>query len=1299
MALSTSPRKVIPLATGDEARYRQESVGPGLSTKRVFFCGVVVEGSESGKRLPEEIQELVLSLGDLLETNSNASILSSEGDGQVNDSNGMSRKRALTDSSALSAVISELVSTEKSYVRRLQILKNDYADPLRNFAKSKSTAILPAYEAKTLFGNIDNLLPVNEAFLTDLEKMMAPNGPKTVGGVGDVALRHFKQLRGFEQYKQYYVKREDAQIIFEREVSRRSSPFAAYIDRIKYQSADTKNRVGLRELLMDPVQRIPRYTLMFRIMVKHMSPSDPQRAKLIEADEIASKIALAETDEQTKRASIFYCLSSNIHEFPPDLFSNSRRFIDCIDVEDVISDAPGSSSVSVANSSAVSLHCSLILFDDKLLIVKRPGNGEKGCRVLAGLDDLDKVTKASGMGNGRRKNAMTCKGVVDITEVAVADVGGADFHLYLESPPQDQSGRWSNRPLRCLSVVHPPSSVNFEPSSTENDKIRFLENLWNAQAKYRAKAGQSVVLRSDEVEVDSKSSKSTMARTYYNVYQRKAFLQELKKTKIVVHIDALGSADKLPFGIGGPPFAVIRLQPLAGGVCRYKVTSSDPSDQGEEDIVQTARVPNRIVLTIHQYGLFEFRSGRNSRPSTPTARSKASIFGLDAISRNLFNSRPASSVGDFLAGSINSHRRSKSATSRSSTYTHTTTTGDDSIGRFSQRSTTTLATSVDEDSFLSRSSPKRSIKRGMSPASSVERGSSRSLSRASSSRSTSREGDSDYSDLEDEDTSLMDNIRHFDASERNLVLQLRLARKNSKNQNERQAVVPLITPSEGAIYEEESPHPVRPPSRASTSRSSNATSRDSNSQCTVTGYNTENLRQSRSLHVSESRPMGPRSPSPLPPKSRPPSPTLTREIDSESDSSRPSTPARSTGIPRSKRQPFYPTGNADATPRPHSSQTTVVEPLSIKKKPLARSATNATTTTTYSTRSAYTATRSATQSDSGHSSHSDQSRPSTSPSTSSNHSSHPRNETNTTPVAPTRKTHGSPLSRSHARRTSPRRTATQIRASTPAMSDGPQDVDIDEVLQISCVTKEDLESAHRAVKRIKLEVENLRSAMIKRDGETISRPSSPVKGFSTPQRPPALTKAAQERLNEMRTLIGQRTGDNTPVNRARNPVFDTPFRSVTPGADNNLNFNTLDSLISDAEGSLSRGISNYENLKASLDKVPSILAEKTRELEKSKVEVQNTRRQCEVMKSLLDDATAEREILYEAFNEELDGMFNDVNLPEEEAWIAMSIDLRKTKEARNTMSKENSHLKRQLAEAELKQEEWATLLRSHGLLP
>ena len=173
---------------------------------------------------------------------------------------------------------------------------------------------------------------------------------------------------------------------------------------------------------MEPVQRIPRYTLLFRTMLKQMSPDDPQRRKIMEADEIASKIAQAEADEQTKRAAIFYCLIATIDGFPPDLFSNSRRFIDCIDVEDIITDASISSAPSSASST--SLHCSLFLFDDKVVIVKRP-NGEKGARSLSGLDGVDKVTKAGGIPTGKKKSGMTCKGVVDITDVVATDVGGA----------------------------------------------------------------------------------------------------------------------------------------------------------------------------------------------------------------------------------------------------------------------------------------------------------------------------------------------------------------------------------------------------------------------------------------------------------------------------------------------------------------------------------------------------------------------------------------------------------------------------------------------------------------------------------------------------------------------------------------------------------------------------------------------------------------------------------------------------------------------------------------------------------
>ena len=66
---------------------------------------------------------------------------------------------------------------------------------------------------------------------------------------------------------------------------------------------------------------------------------------------------------------------------------------------------------------------------------------------------------------------------------------------------------------------------------------------------------------------------------------------------MVLHIDEFGTSDPVPFGIDGPPFVSIRVQPIAGALCRYKVTSSDPNDETEEDIVQIGRVSDRVIHT------------------------------------------------------------------------------------------------------------------------------------------------------------------------------------------------------------------------------------------------------------------------------------------------------------------------------------------------------------------------------------------------------------------------------------------------------------------------------------------------------------------------------------------------------------------------------------------------------------------------------------------------------------------------------------------------------------------------------
>lgn len=51
-------------------------------------------------------------------------------------------------------------------------------------------------------------------------------------------------------------------------------------------------------------------------MIKCMSPLSTQRAKLLEAIEIASGIARCEPDAQTVRATVMYNLERNIDDFP-----------------------------------------------------------------------------------------------------------------------------------------------------------------------------------------------------------------------------------------------------------------------------------------------------------------------------------------------------------------------------------------------------------------------------------------------------------------------------------------------------------------------------------------------------------------------------------------------------------------------------------------------------------------------------------------------------------------------------------------------------------------------------------------------------------------------------------------------------------------------------------------------------------------------------------------------------------------------------------------------------------------------
>lgn len=103
-------------------------------------------------------------------------------------------KASKPDRVKLENLVRELQDTERRYLRRITTLKSDYADPLRRFAKNPETMIIPLYDAKVMFANIDSLVLAAEAFQRDIDAVDMTG--RVVGrGIGDICLRHVSARR------------------------------------------------------------------------------------------------------------------------------------------------------------------------------------------------------------------------------------------------------------------------------------------------------------------------------------------------------------------------------------------------------------------------------------------------------------------------------------------------------------------------------------------------------------------------------------------------------------------------------------------------------------------------------------------------------------------------------------------------------------------------------------------------------------------------------------------------------------------------------------------------------------------------------------------------------------------------------------------------------------------------------------------------------------------------------------------------------------------------------------------------
>lgn len=329
----------------------------------------------------------------------------------------------------------EILTTERTYVARLQHLQKDYAIPLRTAAR-KQRGILGTYETNNMFpSTLDAIVLLNQDFLRSLE-----------GCSGDYEFA-LTLVNGFRDFAKVYARYLETSSELDQIVrdSMRDPKFREFADSAR---ASASASIGIRELVMEPISRIPRYSLLITSLLGVLASSNPSYPVFKEALVAVRRIGYMERDKKEVSQEVIMKLSSLVSSWPTQLVRSTTRvigFVDCMD------NLPPYGLTSDGSDSNEGNPCSLVLFADRIVILKR-GRGTR----------LEDVLQRS------RKGDLGYRGYALLDTVVLIE-GEDSMHLVLKTEVCGvNSDRWLNRPLRRFSLL-------------SSDAMKFSKQVQTAQ--------------------------------------------------------------------------------------------------------------------------------------------------------------------------------------------------------------------------------------------------------------------------------------------------------------------------------------------------------------------------------------------------------------------------------------------------------------------------------------------------------------------------------------------------------------------------------------------------------------------------------------------------------------------------------------------------------------------------------------------------------------------------------------------------------------------------------------------------
>lgn len=208
-------------------------------------------------------------------------------------------------------VISEIISTENSYVKSLEVIREVYIKPLR-----KRRRILSLREEATIFSNIENLHAIHVNFLhelTERQKLFPDETP-----IVDIFLNF---CPWFDMYTQYVSNYEAVTSLLMKLGKRKR--WKQFLEECARDPRTTL--LNIDDYLVMPIQRIPRYKLLLEELLRRSDETSNDQVTIpIAIEKVHSAVVRINTTVQVldKMLSIQGKFLGNVHLLAPN-----RRFI------------------------------------------------------------------------------------------------------------------------------------------------------------------------------------------------------------------------------------------------------------------------------------------------------------------------------------------------------------------------------------------------------------------------------------------------------------------------------------------------------------------------------------------------------------------------------------------------------------------------------------------------------------------------------------------------------------------------------------------------------------------------------------------------------------------------------------------------------------------------------------------------------------------------------------------------------------------------------------------------------------